>query len=97
MVFIVFHTQVMNMIVAVLVHVVSSVATLQQINQQNGDLATGSSRGLAVDMAGFQLQKWWILATKMDSSASKSWILAQMVDFSYEMMDGTKKKRRISM
>ena len=29
----------MNMIVAVLVHVVSSVATLQQINQQNGDLA----------------------------------------------------------
>ena len=34
----------MNMIVAVLVHVVSSVATLQQINQQNGDLAAFGPR-----------------------------------------------------
>ena len=30
------HVQVMNMVVAVLVHVVSSVATLQHKNQQNG-------------------------------------------------------------
>lgn len=38
----------MNMIVAVLVHVVSSVATLQQINQQNGDLAAnGGTTGHA--------------------------------------------------
>ena len=35
--------KVMNMIVAVLVHVVSSVATLQQISQQNGGLNAGNS------------------------------------------------------
>ena len=54
----------MNMIVAVLVHVVSSVATLQQINQQNGDLAAfGAFRRLLSGdgdiMVVYITKKWW--------------------------------------